>query len=91
MGTYLRFNVGKARAVGKARGKACDAGAVETHAFKTSPLCIIIGDGLDLDAYTVSITNFHPIEEKKLQTNASLSNREGVLQGASRKKSNNVN
>ena len=50
MDTYLQFNIAKARAVGKARRKACDSGATETHAFKTSPLGIIIVDGLDLDA-----------------------------------------
>jgi hypothetical protein len=91
MGTYLRFNVGKARAVGKARGKAYDSGATETHAFKTSPLGIIIGDGLDLDAFTVFITNLHPTEEKKTSNKCLFKLCEGVLQGASRKKSNRVN
>ena len=40
--------------------------------FKNSALGRIIGDGFDLNTYTVIITNLHPTEEKKLQTNASL-------------------
>ena len=50
MDTYLQFNIAKARAFGKVRRKAFHSVATETHAFKTSPLGIIIGDGLDLDA-----------------------------------------
>ena len=56
---FLRYNVLKANGVAK------DSGSNEKNSFKNSRLGQIIGNGLELDAFTFFKTTLHPTEAKK--------------------------